>query len=528
MKEGYNHVSGKMTSGKNISYWLESVPSVPVFDELKENLEADVVIVGAGLGGLSVAYNLVLEGLKVVVVEDGGIGSGETGRTTAHLASALDDRFYTLQDHFGKEKTRIIAESHKAAIDFIEKTVQKEKISCDFYRVNGYLFLHPTDDEKNLKKEFKAAKEAGMDVVELPRVPNLLTDEGKCLQFSNQAQFHPMKYLNALAEVIVRNGGKIFTNTHASEIDHNGITSQTGYKVHARHIVIATNPPVTETVNIPMRQLPYRTYVIGAFIKNDTLPKALWWDTGNYEISSSNPPYHYVRLQNYDDHYDLLISGGEDHMVADKSTEDVPEENRYSILEDWTQRRFPIEKVVYRWSGQVMEPTDSMAYIGRSPFGKDNMYIVTGDSGHGMTHCTIAGMLIRDLIMGRENPWEKIYNPSRFSIKETGMFFQLLKDDLRAVLKKWFYKDNREISSISPGEAAIIKIEGEKCGVYRDEENHLHIVSTSCTHMRCMIMWNNDEKSWDCPCHGSRFTYDGKVITGPANSDLDNYTHKDV
>jgi nitrite reductase/ring-hydroxylating ferredoxin subunit len=212
-------------------------------------------------------------------------------------------------------------------------------------------------------------------------------------------------------------------------------------------------------------------------------------------------------------------------MVADSSTEDVPEENRYSILEDWTRRRFPIDLVVYQWSGQVMEPTDSMAYIGKSPFGKDNIYIVTGDSGHGMTHCTIGGILIRDLILGRDNPWEKIYNPSRFSIKETGMFFQLLKEDMVSVLKKWFHKEDTEISSILPGTAAIVKLEGEKCGVFRDEKGELHIVSTSCTHLRCMVIWNNDEKSWDCPCHGSRFTYDGKVITGPANSDLNSYTH---
>lgn len=526
MDAEFDREDGRITSGKHISYWLDSLRNITVFGELQEDDETDVVIVGAGLAGLSVAYNVAMEGLDVVVIEDGMIGSGETGRTSAHLSSALDDRFSHLKKVFGIEKTRIIAGSHKEAIDFIEKTINKELIDCDFLRLNGYLFLHPTDDPETLKQEAEAAREAGMQISELPTVPNLITDEGPCIEFFNQAQFHPMKYLNGLAKAIVEHGGKIYTGTHAAEIDHTGIKTSKGLKVSAKHIVVATNPPVTEKLSIPMRQIPFRTYVIGALIKKDLIPPALWWDTGNYDINTSNPPYHYVRLQKFDETHDLLICGGEDHMVADESTESVPEENRYAILEDWTRKRFPIENVIYTWSGQVMEPADSMAYIGRSPFGKNNMYIITGDSGHGMTHCTIAGILIKDLITGKENKWEKIYSPSRFSVKETGMFFQMLKEDMMGVLKKWFYRDNVELSSIRRGEADIVKMEGQKCGVYHDEDDHYHIVSTVCTHMKCMVMWNNDEKSWDCPCHGSRFTYDGVVITGPANSDLESYTYK--
>src|SRR6185436_11958224 len=515
----HNNLSdGKITAGSHLSCWMEEKNKLQ-FQSLKENLYADAIIVGGGIAGVSVAYCLSREGKKVVLVEDGFIGSGETGRTTAHLVTALDDRYYDLEKMYGEKDTALIAGSHSEAIDFVEKTIQAENIDCDFERVFGYLFLHPSDKPESLDKELDAASRAGLKVMKLKKVPGISNYSGECIRYSGQAQFHPLKYISGLCKAIINNGGKIFTETHAAGIDHHGITTDKGFTVKSDHIVIATNTPVNNKYVIHLKQYPYRTYVIGALVKKASLPGALWWDTGDHDTNPEMPPYHYVRLYKYNDTHDLLISGGEDHFTGQADADVIPEENRYAMLEDWTSRHFPIEKVVYKWSGQVMEPADSIAYIGRNPWDKSNVYIVTGDSGNGMTHGTIAGMLIADLINGRENKWEKIYSPSRIKLKGAEAYFKNFAEGILSFFQNSpDGSDHAELSSVKKGEGKIIELHDEKCGVYRDDSGRVHIVSAACTHLKCTVKWNPDEKSWDCPCHGSRFTYKGTVINGPANT----------
>lgn len=520
-------VNGNLTAGNHIPFWYYDAMESIVFEKLNQNIETDIVIVGGGLAGITTAYCLSKAGHNVVLVEDGLIGSGETGRTTAHLVTALDDRYYHLEKVFGEEKTKLIAESHKVAIDFVEQTVKLENIDCGFERLNGYLIKHPTDENDSLQRELKASLKAGIEIKEVDKIPGILHNE-KALCFSNQAQFHPLKYLNGLCKAIVQNGGKIFTNTHASDINYEGITSADGFSVKAKNVIVATNSPVNNIYTLFSKQYAYRTYVIGALVKKDLLPKALWWDTGDFKVNSKVPPYHYVRVHPYNEQYDMLISGGEDHPTAETSKTHVKEENRYKLLEKWTRENFPIGEIVYRWSGQVMEPMDGIAFIGRNPLDHDNVYIITGDSGNGMTHCSFAGLLITDLINGKENKWEALYSPSRFTFQESDSALHLIKEDFVNVLKKWFYKNHVELSSIKNGEAGIVKLEGKKCGAYRNESGKLYLVSAECTHLKCMVHWNNDEKSWDCPCHGSRFNYDGKVINGPANSNLVAYSEAEI
>ena len=519
-----NHAGDALiTSGRNISCWTDTTPPLKR-SPLTQDLTTDVVIIGGGLAGLSVAYCLSEAGKKVVLVEDGFIGSGETGRTTAHLVTALDDRYYKLEHIFGTENTKLIAQSHNMAIDFVERTVQKEKIDCGFERVSGYLFRYPSDQEDSLERELQAALKAGVEIKMVDEAPGLLRAE-KALCFLNQAQFHPLNYLEGLCQAIERNAGKIFTSTHASQIDHEGIATKDGFVVRAEHVVVATNSPVNNLFTTFAKQYAYRTYVIGALVKKDVLPRALWWDTGDVESNSRIPPYHYIRVCPYDAQYDLLISGGEDHPIADTSNTQVSEEDRYALVEEWTRNYFPIEKVVYRWSGQVMEPMDGIAFIGRNPFDHDNVYIVTGDSGNGMTHCSFAGLLICDLISGKENPWEKIYRPSRFTFKESAPIFRQMMKELTSYIKDMpNFKGAEELASVKKGEGKIVDMLEEKFGVYRDKKDLLHIVSAECTHLKCTVAWNSDELSWDCRCHGSRFTYEGKVINGPANSDLTAYS----
>ena len=528
MKPIDNIYDGVISSGSSKSYWIATTEQPADTHKLKENIHADVVIIGGGLAGMSVAYCLSQVGKKVVVIEDGMIGSGETGRTTAHLVTALDDRYTDLEKIYGEEDTRLIAESHKAAILFVEHTILKENIDCQFVRLPGYLFRHPSDEPGSLDEELAAATRAGIEVRKIDRIPGILNREEPCLEFFNQAQFHPLLYLRGLSKAVENSGGKIFTETHAEKINHEGITTREGFTVKANHVVVATNTPVNNLVAMHLKQTAFRTYVIAALLKKDLIARALWWDTGDHDVDGNFPPYHYIRMQPYDDVYDLLICGGEDHPTGDIGKDEVQEQDRYLALEEWTRQHFPIEKILYKWSGQVMEPFDSLAFIGKNPLDKENVYIVTGDSGTGMTHCSIAGLLITDLILGRKNPWEELYKPSRITVKTGDVFF---KELIRGVmgLFRGAPDDERvkDISSIQPGDGKITQVDGHKCGVYRDPDGEYHIVSARCTHLKAPLTWNAAEKTWDCPWHGSRFTCDGVVINGPAIHDLPTYVNQD-
>lgn len=510
-----------ITSGTHHSFWVDSIKPIQ-FEKLNENLSTDVVIVGAGISGLTIAYTLSVKGWKVVVLEDGNVGSGETGRTTAHISNALDDRYYEIERVFGEKGAKLAAESHTEAINYIENIVKTENIQCDFARVDGYLFLHPSDKESSIDKEYEAAKKAGINVDRLKETPHLANRQQNCIHFPGQAQFHPLKYLKGLAGAIIKHGGKIFTQTRVTKATGKGVETTGGLTVQAKHIVVATNSPFNNKYVMHLKQYPYRTYVIGATIKKDSLPRALWWDTGDFELNADIAPYHYVRTQPYDEKFDLLIVGGEDHPTGMPEAMDTDEESSYSKLIGWAKPRFNIIDIVYKWSGQVLEPMDSLGFIGRNPMDSDNVYIVTGDSGNGITHGTIAGMLIPDLIMGIENQWEEIYRPSRMHIFKTGKTF--VKEFLGGLLQYFKHSpkhaDETRLTDIKPGDAKIIEMGKEKYGAYRDEEDSLHIVSATCTHAGCTVRWNHDEKSWDCPCHGSRYSFEGKVLNGPAPQDL--------
>ena len=375
-----------------------------------------------------------------------------------------------------------------------------------------------------MNEEFEAAIRAGLQLKQLNQIPGMKENKEACLMFPDQAQFHPLLYVKGLCAAIEQHGGKIFTNTHASIINKEGIITNDGFFVKADHVVVATNSPVNNIVATHLKQTAFRTYVIAGLVKKGILPHALWWDTGDHKEDAQIPPYHYVRLSPYNDEYDLLISGGEDHPTGDMPKEDISADHRYQLLEGWTRERFPLEEILYRWSGQVEEPVDSVAFIGKNPMDKSNVYIITGDSGTGMTHCTIGGILICDLIQGRKNPWEKIYKPSRLTLASSPLFFKELIRGIAGLLMKTPADQRvKDVLEVQPGEGKICSIDGHLCGVYHDESGDLEIVSAKCTHLGATLQWNKDEKSWDCPWHGSRFTSDGQVLNGPANRNLPTY-----
>lgn len=514
------------TSGANSPFWTEGVAPLS-FETLHAPISTEVLVIGGGIGGLTTAYCLAKSGKKVVLVEDGYLGSGESGRTTAHITYALDDRYYDIERYFGLEKAKIIANSHVEAIDFIEKTVIDENIDCNFRRVDGYLFLDPTDEEESLDDEYESTKRIGLPTEILYDIPDFVGEfRERCILFPGQAQFHILKYLQGLAKAIVKYGGKIYTESRASDIDKQG-AKVNGFEVRANHIVVATNTPVNDLFTMHTKQWPYRTYVIGVKVPKGKLPYSMWWDTGNQESKWVAKPYHYVRLEPFNDQFDLLTSGGEDHKTGQADEENLPEEHRFAALMSWTKEHFPyFTDIEYKWSGQVMEPVDCLAFLGKNP-GDDSIYIITGDSGNGMTHCTIGGILINDLINGKENSWEEIYSPSRITFKTGGDFMTEIGNMAYKMAKDWVHSDIEKPSELKAGEGAILSKGLKKVALYRDENGALHSCSAVCPHMGGILQWNKEEKSFDCPLHGSRFTTDGIVINGPAGKDLKKITIED-
>jgi len=496
-------------AGQSISVWMATA-ELPSFSKLLMNEQADVCVVGAGIAGLTTAYLLGRAGKSVIVLDDGPIASGETERTTAHLMTALDDRYFDLERLHGEKGARLAAESHSAAINRIEEIVCEEHIDCDFERLNGYLFMPPGKSTGILDREMAAAQRAGLsDVHMVARAPITSFDTGRTLCFPRQAQIHPIKYLAALAQAITRDGGRIYTGTHAAKIEGGKsarINTQDGHTVTAGAIVVATNTPVNDLLAIHTKQAAYRTYVIGATVPAGSISKGLYWDTSD--------PYHYVRLSVGSD---VLFVGGEDHKTG--QADDA--EARYLRLEKWARSRFSMmTDIVFRWSGQVMETVDGLAFIGRNPMDEPNVYIATGDSGNGMTHGTIAGMVLTDLIQGRDNAWSTLYEPSR---KTLGALKIFAKETLNVAAQYagWVTPgDVKKDVLVPPGSGAVIRRGLKKIAVYRDDAGKLHEMSAVCPHLEGIVAWNPSEKTWDCPCHGSRFDRFGKVVNGPAITDL--------
>jgi Glycine/D-amino acid oxidases (deaminating) len=501
----------KDDSQASTSIWMATA-NTPSPSRLKESIRTDVCIIGAGIAGLSTAYLLAREGRSVVVLDDGLIGGGMTGRTTAHLSNAYDDRYVEIEKVHGAEAARLTAESHTAAINKISEIVSREKIDCDFEWLDGFLFAHSPDAVELLDDELAAAHRAGLAGVEkVSRAPLSSFDTGAALRFPRQAQFHPLEYLTGLARAITRDGGWIFGETHATKID-GGISARVetshGPVVTSDVVVVATNTPVNDRVAIHTKQAPYVTYVIGVQVPRGSVTRGLYWDTGD--------PYHYIRLQSENDH-DVLIVGGEDHKTGQANDG----RERHARLEQWTRERFPqAGEVEFRWSGQVMEPVDGLAFIGQNPLDDENVYIATGDSGQGMTHGTIAGMLLTDLIQERKNGWDDLYSPSRIRLKALPEY---ASENINVAEQYADYVtagDIKSESELKPGEGAIMRDGVSKIAIRRDEAGTVHKLSAVCPHLGCVVSWNSTEQTWDCPCHGSRYNAEGRVYQGPANSDL--------
>jgi glycine/D-amino acid oxidase-like deaminating enzyme/nitrite reductase/ring-hydroxylating ferredoxin subunit len=481
---------------------------------LQEDAAADTCIVGAGIAGLTTALLLAQSGQSVVVLDEKAPGGGETGRTSAHLASALDDRFKSLEARFGQSGVALHHQSHAEAIRFIERFAAAEHVECDFARIDGYLFAGRDQPASVLDEEFAAAQRCGAVGIELVERSDLRgSGFGRCVRFPGQARFEPMAYLAGLVAAIRRLGGRIYTGDRVMDLSGDGpvvATLRSGRTVRARAGVAATNipTPINNWMGVYLKQAAYRSYVIGMDVDRGAVADALYWDMED--------PYHYVRTARGGT---LLLVGGEDHKTGqpgDRATD------RFALLELWARSLFPAARgVVYRWSGQVVEPDDGVAFIGRVPTKNHQAcFVITGDSGMGLTHGTLGAMIVSDLILDRSNRWAELYSPSR---PPTKALRQFVHENANAAAQLADYLTPGEVAGsdrIARGSGAVVREGVHKIAVYRDEEGQLHRRSAVCPHLRCVVRWNDVERSWDCPCHGSRFDCKGRLITGPAVDDL--------
>ena len=501
------------------SPWLEGV-TLASTKPLSHTEGCDVCVVGGGIAGLTTAYLLAESGRSVVLLEaNDTVASGETAFTTAHLSWVIDDRFAHLASVRGDDVARIGAGSHRSAIDFIREVVTRERIDCDFERVDGYLFNGETNVSIDLDREEESLRKLGIEYERVAASPLPGLTAGPCLRFAGQAQFHPLKYLAGLTTALHERGGVIHTGTRVESISGGTpcqVKTSNGQTLSAKAVVVATGSPFDSGVVLHTKLAAYNTYAVGLEVPAGTVPHALFWDMED--------PYHYVRVQpgGTGSSTDLLIVGGEDHKTGQADDQAA----RWDRLVAWTRKRVPQAGAVkHHWSGQVFETPDGLGLIGRAPWG-ENIYVITGDSGMGMTHGTLGGRLVTTLIRGESDPLARVFDPNRWM---PGALKTLFQENANVVAQYTDWLTGGDVSSIDqipPGQGAVVRCGLTKHAVYRDEKGTATEMTSVCPHMGGLVRWNPGEKTWDCPCHGSRFSATGEVMHGPAVEGLKLVTKK--
>lgn len=492
------------------SLWMDidvASDASPLFTDER----CDVVVVGSGIAGLSAAYELAKRKLSVIVVDRGRICCGMTARTTAHLAPLCDDLMSEMTKLRGLENAIGFYRSHAEAVSRIEQIQKTEAIDCDFRRLDGYLFQGRRQPVSVIDDELDAVRAVGAPVDRLVGVPLAGCADRHVLRYADQATFHPLKYLAGVAAACAAAGVRFFSETAVQDVieENGGVTVKTARAtITADSAVIATNAPIVDRYALHTKMAPYRTYAMAFTIRKGALGDALYWDTED--------PYHYVRLQPGPGSKDHVIVGGEDH----KTGEADDAEKRFGRLEDWARELIPaLETITHRWSGQVLDTIDYAGFIGRNP-GSEHVFVVTGDSGQGMTHGVAGALINADLITLGKSEWAHIYAPDRKPVSAIGNY---LRENATALTNLAEYLTPGEISSLDEleaGQGAILRKGVSKIAAYRTPAGKLQLHSSSCTHIGCQLHFNSFEHTWDCPCHGSIFDTDGQPLNAPAVSPL--------
>ena len=496
--------------GALTSLWQHKIPGYISKNGTFTDEIFDVLIVGGGITGITTAQQLQKAGKKCILAEAHTIGFGTSGGTTAHLNTFMDNSYAQIEKDFGEDNAQLVQAAAREALDLVKRNISEYNIDCDYSEQEGYLFSRDEKQTQELDDIYEASKKAGCEVRFEDKIP-VPIDFIKTVVYERQAQFHPAKYFYALAKAFEDAGGVLVQNCRITGVhekdDHLAVKSSEG-KIYARQLIYATHiPPGVNLLHF--RCAPYRSYVLAVKLKGG-YPAGLAYDM--YD------PYHYYRTQEVNGQK-YLVAGGEDHKTAhQQNTEEC-----FRRLEAYLRKYFDIEEVSFKWSSQFFAPADGLPYIGHLPHNPENVFVATGFGGNGMTYSHVTALVLTDMIVKGESRYQKLFDPNR--IKPMAGFESFIKESADVVAK--FIGDRinkikiKELSEIAPGEAKVVKYEGDSIALYKDEKGGLHAVNPACTHVNCIVGWNSAEQTWDCPCHGSRFSIDGEVLTAPARKDLE-------
>ena len=495
---------------ENEAYWILSSKGKD-YKKLTNDLETECLIVGGGIPGITTAYLLSKKGVKVTVVDADKIGAGCSGRNTGKVTTQHSIVYSKIKKEYGLENAKAYYEANNKALNLMESIIKENNIDCNFERLPSYIFTESDNYIKDLEEEFNVCTEIAIDC-EYHKSLELPLDIKAAISFKNQGQFNPKKYIDALAELVVKQGGTIYENTVIKDVDKrkiNKITTEDGYSIDASKLVIASHHPFYDGMSFYFARLePERSYLI-AMDKIKEFPKGMFINV--------EEPSRTIRTYEGDGEK-LILVGGEKHRVGKGNAD----KNYYDILENYSKEKFGQGEVKYKWSAQDCLSTDNIPYIGYINKEFDNVYVATGFSKWGMTNGTVAAMIISNLIINGEDEFQETFTPSRSKSYLTKEFLKQNTNVVVEYIGGMLRQGDRDLT-IENGEMKIVRIKGVDYGAFKDENGKLFIVNIKCTHLGCELLWNNCELSWDCPCHGSRFDYKGNVLEGPAINPLKSY-----
>ncbi|MGZ9586573.1 FAD-dependent oxidoreductase [Paenibacillus marinisediminis] len=492
------------------SYWRDTL-SLPSFPKLTEHIHAEVVVVGGGISGITTAYLLAKEGIKVVLLEAGQLLNGTTGHTTAKITAQHDLIYDEFISNFGQEKAQLYYKANHEALQFIKRTIEEHEIQCDFSEQDAHIYTNSDEYITKIENELAAYEKLGIngEIVSQIALPIPIKT---AIVMHKQAQFHPLKYLSKLVELFIQSGGIIYEHTTVETVEKEpqptAVTTD-GHKITGKHVISCSHFPCYDGKGFYFSRLhAERSYIIG--IKSDKRY------LGGMYINAEQPKRS-VRMTPLGNGENLILIGGDGH----KTGQGICTIKHYEALQEFANQTFGIQEFSYRWSTQDLVTLDKIPYVGQLSSSAPNIYVATGYRKWGMTNGTAAALLLRDLIIGKENAYRELYTPSRFDFAPDVKNFIVQNADVAKHLiggKLEFVRNKPD--SLANDEGGVVSVNGKRAGAYRDEKGKLHIVDTTCTHMGCELEWNHGDRSWDCPCHGSRFSIDGDVMEGPATKPL--------
>jgi len=495
--------------GSPTSIWMDTTETTS-YPTAPDGIEVDVAVIGGGIAGLCTAWEVSRTGRSVALLEADRIAAAVTGHTTAKVSAQHTLVYAHLRDTRGADAARLYARSQTEAIEHLVSTIGSAGIDCDLERLPAYTYVESPDRVDQIRDEVRAASEAGLSAT-LVTETELPYPVAAAIRVDGQAQFHPRRYLLALADRLAEAGGHLFERSRVVGLTEGHpcrLRLDTGAQVLAGHVVVATHYPILDRALLFPRLEPHRELVVAASIPAAADPHGMYITPEQGTRS--------VRTAPHTDGRRLLIVTGESFRPG---AADVTE--HLTELADWTRQRFGVDDLAYHWAAQDNSTTDQVPYVGRLRPGADNLWVATGFNGWGMSTGVMSGRLLADLIDGRRPEWADLYDPVRLHpLAEAKTFVKANLAVAKHFVGDRLHRSGDDPTTIPPGGGAILRIDGHRCAVHRDDDGMLHAVSARCTHLGCLVAFNDVERTWDCPCHGSRFAPDGTVVTGPATRPL--------